>query len=399
MRNHLLLSVLLIYTSFISCNSDRHNSENTLAANDSKDILVSSEGKDPMHLLTDRPPNLETPQKYFLEDFTPNKVFFVRWHLSGLPRSIDPDTFRLRITGHVKKEISLSLADLKTKFKPFSIVALAECAGNSRSAFNPPVPGAPWKNGSMRNARWTGVTIKDIIEMAGLKPGAREISFNGMDSPPLPSVPDFVKSLKLDHAMDGEVMIAYEMNGEPLPLLNGYPLKLVVPGWYATYWIGMLNEVKVYADTFKGFWMDKAYLIPKNSVNGNESPDSLSKEMKPISKLDIRSIFVSPEDGKTIGAGKEVEIQGLAFDAGYGITKVEISADSGKTWAKAALDPEIGKYSWRRWRYRWTPATSGSFHFRVKATNSIGETQPEHQWNRSGYMKNEIEILDLIVKE
>ena len=133
--------------------------------------------------------------------------------------------------------------DLKTKFTPYTITALCQCAGNSRSFFDPRVPGGQWKNGAMGNAKWTGVKLKDILAMAGAKNGSKEVSFNGLDVPPHERNSRFYQVLRYDHAADGEVMIAYEMNGEPLPLLNGYPLKLVVPGWYATYWVGMLSEV------------------------------------------------------------------------------------------------------------------------------------------------------------
>ncbi|MES2286850.1 MAG: molybdopterin-dependent oxidoreductase [Bacteroidota bacterium] len=357
--------------------------------------MVIAPEKAEMLLLTDRPPNLETPLKYFLQDFTPNDVFFVRWHLSNLPTQINSETFHLKINGNVKKELTLTLNDLKTKFKSYTINALCVCAGNARSGFNPRVPGAQWTNGGMGNAKWTGVKLKDIIEMAGAKSNSKFVSFNGLDMPPLPTIPDFVKSLELKHAMDGEVMIAYEMNDEALPILNGYPLKLVVPGWYATYWVGMLDEVKIIADTFKGYWMEKAYLVPKGIANGNETPDSLAKKLVPITKIDVRSIFVSPEPGSVLIKGKINEIQGLAFDDGMGITKVEISADSGKTWVATILDNSLGNYSWRRWRYQYKPLTSGPYKFFVKATNSNGETQPWHQWNRSGYMKNEIESLFL----
>ena len=389
---------VLWFTLFFGCDSNQQGSGNLSSSETSNDVLVRAEGKEKMILLTDRPPNLETPLKYFLEDFTPNDVFFVRWHLAGLPRSVDIDTFRLRINGHVEKELSLSLSDLKNKFKPCSVPVLALCAGNSRSFFDPHVPGAQWKNGGMGNAMWTGVKLKDILEMAGIKPGSREVSFNGLDAPPLTSVPDFVKSLQLEHCLDGEILVAYEMNGEPLPLLNGFPLKLVVPGWYATYWVGMLSEIKVYADTFKGFWMDKAYLVPKGIPNGDEKHDSLAKEMTPISKLDVRSIFVFPEPGAVVKNGVDCMIQGLAFDAGYGISKVEISTDNGASWMNTSLDPELGKYSWRRWRFTWKPASAGMYHLLVKATNLKGETQPVHQWNRSGYMRNEIEPLELKVE-
>jgi len=378
-----------------SCNSG----EKKQASKSSQDELVRAERKKEMILLTDRPLNLETPLRYFLYDFTPNDEFFVRWHLSNMPAQVGLDTFRLRISGHVKNPLSLSMNDLKAKFKSVSVNALATCAGNARSFCDPRVPGGQWKNGGMGNAKWTGVALKDVLAMAGIKQGAKSVSFNGMDAPPLPSVPDFVKSLSIEHATDGEVMIAYEMNGEPLPLLNGFPLKLVVPGWYATYWVGMLNEIKVYEDTFKGFWMDKAYLVPKGIANGNEKPDSLAKTMTPISHLDIRSIFVSPEPGSTVVADLPCTLQGLAFDGGYGITKVELSSDSGATWSQALLDFDLGKYSWRRWKYTWKPPSTGIFTFMVRATNAKGETQRQHQWNRSGYMRNEIESMQIKVEK
>src|SRR4030095_2839570 len=225
-----------------------------------EDIIVTAEGKKEMILLTDRPPNLETPLKYFKLDYTPNDVFFVRWHNPVLPEKIDEDTFRLHINGEVKKELSLSLHDLRTKFTADTITALAVCAGNARSFCDPRVPGGQWKNGAMGNAKWTGVKLKDILQQAGVKPGTIEVTFNGLDRPSFTTVADFIKSLDINHAMDGEVMIAYEMNDEPLPILNGYPLKLIVPGWYATYWVGVLHEVTVRADTFNGYWMKKAYL-------------------------------------------------------------------------------------------------------------------------------------------
>ena len=362
------------------------------------DILVTAEGKKDMILLTDRPPNLETPLKYFLLDYTPNDVFFVRWHLPMLPNHIQENTFRLRVHGAVNHDLTLSMNDLKTIFPKDSIIALAACAGNARSFFDPHVPGGQWKNGAMGNAKWTGVKLKHILNKAGVKKGAFEVTFNGMDIPNYPTVADFVKSLSIDHAMQDEVMVAYAMNDQPIPKLNGYPLKLVVPGWYATYWVGMLNEIAVEQDTFKGYWMKKAYLKPKDVANTNEKPDSLSKELEPVNVLDVRSIFVSPEPDSTLTVGVACEIQGLAFDSGRGITKVEISSNNGQSWQVATLDRELGLYAWRRWRYQWTPKTKGAITFKVRATNASGETQPEYQWNRSGYLRNEIESLQLMVK-
>ncbi|HZW71169.1 MAG TPA: molybdopterin-dependent oxidoreductase [Hanamia sp.] len=389
-----IAGLILFSFLFFSCNTETGTNQQS-ALKDSASLWVKPDGKDSMLLLSDRPPNLETPLKYFLEDYTPNNVFFVRWHLSGLPDAVDPDTFRLRIGGNVSKEVALSLNDLKTKFAPYTITALCQCSGNSRSFFDPRVPGGQWKNGAMGNAKWTGVKLKDILEYAGEKPGSKEVSFNGLDVPPMATVPDFQKSLSYEHAIDGEVMVAYEMNGEALPLLNGYPLKLVVPGWFATYWVGMLSDITVHTEPFDGFWMKKAYLVPKGVPNGNESPDSIATSVEPISVMDVRSLFVSPEPNQTVPLNEETDVQGVAFDGGFGITKVELSTDSGKTWQSAKLGPDLGKYSWRRWHYKFSPPDKGDYKLYVKATNAKGETQPMHQWNHSGYMRNEIEILPL----
>ena len=393
-RRFCLASILL----FSACSNNSQN-QNQSSKDSTADEMVIAPGKQPMRLLTDRPMNLETPLHYFLLDYTPNDVFFVRWHLAVLPDKVDPDTFRLRIDGHVQKPLTLSINDLKTKFNPVTITALAQCSGNSRSFFDPRVPGGQWKNGAMGNAKWTGVRLCDLLKAAGLKKEAFDVVFNGLDAALMPETPDFVKSLRLEKALDTTLVVAYEMNGKEIPLPNGYPLKLVVPGWYATYWVGMLSDIHVQPDTFGGFWMKTAYLVPKGVKNGNEKPDSLATEMQPMGKMDVRSIFVTPEPDSILAVGETVEFQGLAMDGGDGIVSVEISADGGKTWKPAQLDAELGKFSWRRWRYKWNPTSEGTFHFKVKATNAIGDSQPEHQWNRSGYMRNEIEELVITVSK
>jgi DMSO/TMAO reductase YedYZ molybdopterin-dependent catalytic subunit len=361
--------------------------------------LVRVPGKRPLRFLSDRPYNLETPLHYFLTDLTPNDVFFVRWHLPLPPAPVSEDTFRLRIGGNVGRPLALSMNDLRTKFKAYTTAAACVCAGNARSCFSPNVAGVQWVNGAMGNAQWTGVKLKDVLAMANAKANTKFVSFDGLDKPVLPTTPDFIKSLEYAHANNGEVMIAYEMNGEPIPFLNGYPLKLIVPGWYGTYWIGLLSDIRLHVDSFKGFWMTKSYMVPKGVRNGNEKPDSLAKEMVPISRLDVRSLFVIPEPGTVIKKGKPCEVRGVAMDDGTGIVKVELSSDKGRTWQSAELYPSLGKYSWRRWRYLYTPVADGEVELLVKATNAAGETQPMKQWNRSGYMRNEIEKLPLVVEK
>ena len=389
MRNTLLYYaiILVVCTTFFSCG-------NTTTPTDANRLVKYPEKKE-MILLTDRPPQLETPLNIFREDITPNEYFFVRWHLSQILTKIDIDSFRLYIGGAVDKPLALSMNDLKTKFTPASVVALAICAGNSRSTFDPKVPGSQWHNGAMGNAKWKGVRLKDILEMAGVKKGSIEVTFQGLDKGALPDIPAFIKSLDINHAIDSNVIIAYEMNGQPIPMLNGYPLKLVVPGWYATYWVGSLANINVVTDTFKGFWMKTAYRIP--STGFNETPDSLAKTTVPISKINLHSIFVEPDTSERVSANKKCVVEGLAFDDGTGIKQVEVSFDNGKTWTNTTLNPELGKYSWRRWKYDWTPTSKGMYHLCVRATDNNGHTQTDKQWNRSGYARGFIEHLDVNV--
>jgi hypothetical protein len=286
--------------------------------------------------------------------------------------------------------------ELRSQFEPTSIVAVNQCSGNSRSFFEPRVPGGQWKHGAVGNAKWTGVSLKSILDRAQVKAGAVDVSFNGLDAPPLPSVADFVKALSIDHARDGEVMIAYAMNDQPLPMVNGFPLRLVVPGWYGTYWVKALSDITVLSQAFSNFWTDKAYRIP-TAPNGTESPKELAKDTVPINKFNVRSIFVRPEPDEVWHPGIPNEIEGVAFDSGYGIRRVEVSTDGGTSWADARLDPEIGKYSFRRWRASWTPRNRGHYRLMARATNAVGDTQSKEQWNRSGFMWNVIQQVEVQV--
>src|SRR3979490_2709783 len=187
--------------------------------------LVRFPEKTEMILLTDRPPQLETPLHYFRQDLTPNEAFFVRWHLEGVPTSVDLRTFRLNVSGHVREPLQLSVDELRSQFEPISIIAVNQCSGNSRSFFEPRVPGGQWKDGAVGNAKWTGVPLKSILDRAQVKAGALAVSFNGLDVPPLASVSDFVKALSIDHARDGEAHCGHQPLQRLLRMVNGLPLR------------------------------------------------------------------------------------------------------------------------------------------------------------------------------
>jgi DMSO/TMAO reductase YedYZ molybdopterin-dependent catalytic subunit len=251
-----------------------------------------------MILQRTRPPLLETPFEVFDKDvITPNDQFYVRWHWSDIPGQVDADAFRLQVHGHVNTTLSLSLRDLLS-LPPVGLVAVNQCSGNSRGFFQPRVPGAQWANGSMGNARWTGVLLKDVLDRAGIKPGAVAVRFSGLDQQVVPEAPHFKKSLAIDHARDGEVMLAYAMNGEQLPLVNGFPLRAIVPGWYSTYWLKMLNDIEV----LDKFWMASAYLIP-DTPGATMTPGETGVKMVPINRMVLRSFFTNVKTGDRIKAG------------------------------------------------------------------------------------------------
>jgi len=358
--------------------------------------LVTYPGKRAMIGLTSRPPQLETPFAVFNESMlTPNDAFFVRYHLADIPLEIDPVAFRIEVKGKVVSPLSLSLDDLKNGFDPVELVAVHQCSGNSRGFFDPRVGGGQAGNGLMGNARWKGVPLKSILEKAGVSAGSVEVSFGGLDGPVIPETPDFAKSLKLDHALDGEVMLAYQMNGEDLPWLNGFPVRLVVPGFFGTYWVKHLNEITVLDTPLDNFWMKTAYRVPDNDcacVPAGTKPETTV----PIGRFAVRSFITSVENGAKVAAGQPTALRGIAFDGGSGIAMVEVSADGGKTFAPAVLGEDLGKFSFREWTASVT-LSAGDHALMVRATNVLNESQPmEATWNPSGYLRNVVETTRVV---
>ena len=339
--------------------------------------------KGEMILQRSSPPLLETPISVFdAHDFTPNDRFFVRWHYP-FPTSIDPAKHRLRLSGHVGKPLSLSLADL-ARLPRVTLAAVNQCAGNGRGLFAPRMAGAQWGNGAMGNALWEGVRLKDVLALAGVKAGAVAVRCGGLDAPLVETAPDYEKSLPIDHALSDDVMIAWGMNGVPLPLLNGFPLRLVVPGWYSTYWVKMLDHIEVLTKPDEGFWMAKAYLQPAN-VLADIAPGAPAGPRVPVTIMRPRALITNIGDGAKLPARSFTPVQGVALGGDQGVKTVEFSADGGRSWVPAQLGPDHGRYSFRRFRGALA-LPAGRHIIMARATNAAGVTQPLTQnWNPSGY--------------
>jgi DMSO/TMAO reductase YedYZ molybdopterin-dependent catalytic subunit len=347
--------------------------------------------KGAMVLQRSRPPMLETPFSDFDSGvFTPNDKFFVRWHWSDIPTEIDAKSYRLAVRGQVERELSLALPDL-LKFERVEIAAVNQCSGNSRGFFAPRVPGGQWGNGAMGNARWAGVRLSDVLEKAGIKTNAVAIRFGGLDKAPVSDGPPFKKSLSVDHARQPEVLIAHAMNGQPLPLLNGYPIRLVVPGWYSTYWVKMLNDIEVLDAPDDNFWMKTAYLIP-DTPHASMQPGQTGVAMVPISRMLPRSFITNLGPGAQLKARARTGLRGLAMGGDCGVAKVEVSPDGGQSWQATKLGADEGPYSFRRWTAEIALGGAGDAVLAVRCTNTKGEAQPDQaNWNGSGYMRNVVE--------
>jgi DMSO/TMAO reductase YedYZ molybdopterin-dependent catalytic subunit len=353
--------------------------------------------KGAMILQRSRPPLLETPFEVFDKGvFTPNDQFYVRWHWAVIPTVVDVDKFRLAVRGDVNQVLSLSLADILSMPR-VEIAAVNQCSGNSRGFFQPRVAGGEWANGAMGNARWTGVRLKDVLDRASVKAGAVQVRLGGMDEPVVSDGPDFKKSLDIDHARDGEVMIAYAMNGQQLPLLNGFPLRLVVPGWYATYWVKAIDDIEVLDQPDENFWTKTAYMIP-DTPRADMKPGQAGVKMVPINKMVPRSFITNVKSGATVRANASTPVQGIAFGGDAGVARVDLSSDGGKNWQATTLGKDEGKFSFRQWQAPVDLLAAGSYTLMVRCTNTGGVTQPdETNWNPSGFMRNVIETTPIVV--
>jgi DMSO/TMAO reductase YedYZ molybdopterin-dependent catalytic subunit len=361
-------------------------------------VLDTLPGKKPLIKLTYRPPNYEAPLAYLGTPITPNDEFFVRYQLADIPR-VDATTWKLSVGGEgANKDLQLTLEELK-KLPAFEIAAVCQCGGNRRGLFQPHVAGVQWGNGAVGCARWKGARLKDVLNLIGLKEDAVEIVFDGADGPVFDKTPDFVKSLPVWKAVEDTTLVAYEMNGEPLPHWNGFPARIVVPGWIATYWVKHITKITAVTKPFDGFWMKTAYRIPVGKFPLVERFISQETAVNtPITEILVNSLITSPNDGTRVNAGQRMVLSGIAWDGGYGISSVGLSADNGKSWIQATLGEDLGNYAFRIWSHEFTPETRGKLSFSVSATNKLGQTQTnELIQNPAGYHHNVVQTLTLDV--
>jgi DMSO/TMAO reductase YedYZ molybdopterin-dependent catalytic subunit len=335
-----------------------------------------------------RPEDLEMPLDGFSEWITPVDRFFVRCHT--LTPTVNLSKWSLRIDGKVDRPMTLTMDDLM-KLPRVEFVAVLECAGNGRRFYEPRVPGTQWEFGAVGNGRWAGVRLRDVLRQAGIQISAKEILFDGADVP-LGRMPDFQRSIAVDKALHRDTLLAYEMNGQALPVEHGFPLRVIAPGWASDSWVKWLQHIEVLDHEFDGFWMKSAYRHPPRPVAPGTAVDPAA--MVPVTDLNVKSIVSLPNSWARPGM---VRVQGAAWSNSSPVNKVEASTDGGRAWRPAKLGGRRAQYGWRLWQLDWK-AKEGRYALMARATNEAGQTQPlEQSWNPSGYLWNVAQPLDITI--
>ena len=357
-------------------------------------LLAALPGKKPLIQRAFRPPNFETPLADLAPLYTDNGVFFVRYHLAVIPQ-VAAAAWRLQVGGpSTQRPLELSLRELKSSFPHVSLAAVNQCSGNRRGLFSPRVPGVQWSNGAMGNALWTGVRLRDVLHKAGVAADALEVVFNGADTAVLPATPDFVKSLPIDRALDESTLIAFEMNGKPLPHWNGAPARLIVPGWTGTYWMKHLTDIRIQPAAFDGFWMKGAYRIPTGAFPTARFVSQETPETTPITEVLVNSLITSPTPTARLQRGEPAQVSGKAWDAGSGIAVVEVSVDGRQSWREATLGRDLGRFAWREFQLPLDTSKGGPLEIAVRARSRNGATQPEKlTFNAAGYHDNRVQTV------
>ena len=356
-------------------------------------------GKQPLIRLSDRPPNYETPIDAFSSAITPNDRFFVRYHLAGIPTMDALKNWSLTVNGDAaERQVAFTMADLKKDFSQVEVTAVCQCSGNRRGLFDPHVPGVEWGYGAMGNAVWRGVRLKDVLAKAGVKPGALELWVGGADEPVMPATPAFRKSLPIALAQRDDVLIATAMNDQSLPHLNGFPARLIVPGWTGTFWMKHLTSIEVSTKPLTSFWIQKAYRVPAGmfpvDLPFTSQQDSTSW---PITEMVVNSVIAEPIDGARVGRGGFI-VRGVAWDRGHGIATVEVSFDAGKSWKQAELGRDLGHFAFRAFSLASGALPPGPCAVSARAVSNAGEKQAVTLLrNPAGYHHNVPQTMTVTV--
>jgi sulfite oxidase len=349
-------------------------------------------GKEKLIVRSIRPEDLETPVSLLNSWITPNDLFYVRHHLYA-PK-VDVNEWKLTVGGEVQNPITLTLDELKRAPKHAVTVSL-ECAGNGRAFFDPPVAGIQWEKGAVGTARFAGARLADLLNKAGVKPTGQYVAMNGADKP-LGKMPDFIRNIPIKKALDADTILAYEMNGEALPFLHGFPLRVVVPGWEGAYAVKWLTDIQVLEKEYDGFFVKTAYRFPNRPVAPGETV--APQDMIPLTGLVVKSFINSPLEGATVAPGK-IRMSGFAWAGESNIAKVDVSMDNGSSWFPAKLGKERERYAWQSFEYEFDISRPGSYLLMSRATDDKGKVQPVAPWwNPSGYLWNVIDKVRINVK-
>lgn len=333
---------------------------------------------DPRKVVSTEPENIETPLERAGSWVTPNRLFFVRSHFAT--PQVDVNAWRMSISGCVERPRDWSYEEL-CALPERTVFATMECAGNGRSFLSPHVHGVQWGAGAVGHAEWTGVPLRLVLEESGLLPETKEILFEGLDTGREADHPEplkFARSLPRAKALDRETLLVTKMNGEPLEPSHGYPVRLIVPGWYGVASVKWLGRITAIEQTFHGYYQSKKYTISQHTPSGDV-------EKVVVGPMAVKSEIVRPPAGETLGLGTN-RLMGIAWAGEESVALVEVSADGGISWSPAELLGPQAPYSWTMWEYLWEVAVPGSYSLLARATSASGRVQPmSHDPLLAGY--------------
>ncbi len=349
-----------------------------------------TKGKTPALVpIQERPYNAETPLEALTGSRVPTQLFYVRNHFD-VPK-LEPEAWRLSVDGEVENPVQLSMEEL-SRLPRRSVLVTLECAGNGRSSMVPLPPGTPWRYGAVGTAQFTGTPLSTLLDLAGIRAGVVEVLFLGADEGEVEPgrTERFARSLRLEKALHPDTLLTWSMNDGPLPPDHGFPLRLVVPGWYGMASVKWLVGISALSQPFEGFFQKDHYVYAEAA--GAEGG-------QPVTTMKVRSIIGQPADRALVGLGP-LEVAGTAWTGERRITRVEVSADDGLTWEKAELGRSPSPYAATPWRFLWTPSAPGAYTLMARATDSAGHTQPRDPvWNLQGYGNNLVHRIRVSVGE